>query len=230
MKAFDIQRMLLDKFPVEFLAEVAVRSLFTFLLVFIFLKVSGRRGVRQMSLFEVLIILTLGSAAGDVTFYDDVPLLPVFAVFISIMIFYRLATWLMSSHRMFQNWLEGKPVVIVRNGQFEWQTMKKRNITHDEFFMEFRLAGVEHLGQVRLAILEVNGAISVFFFEPEEVKPGLPVMPADYVTFLTKVPKDDEYACHHCSLIHALKKGETHRCPQCGSDKWVTALTRRRIM
>ncbi|MDU6412767.1 MAG: DUF421 domain-containing protein, partial [Yersiniaceae bacterium] len=40
MKAFDIQRMLLDKFPVEFLAEVAVRSLFTFLLVFIFLKVS----------------------------------------------------------------------------------------------------------------------------------------------------------------------------------------------
>lgn len=37
---------------------------------------TGRRGVRQMSLFEVLIILTLGSAAGDVAFYDDVPMVP----------------------------------------------------------------------------------------------------------------------------------------------------------
>ncbi|STV75936.1 inner membrane protein [Klebsiella michiganensis] len=34
-----------------------------------------------MSLFEVLIILTLGSAAGDVAFYDDVPMLPVLAGF-----------------------------------------------------------------------------------------------------------------------------------------------------
>ena len=71
MKAFDWQRMALDKVPVEFTAEVALRSLYTFVLVFIFLKITGRRGVRQMSLFEVLIILTLGSAAGDVAFYDD---------------------------------------------------------------------------------------------------------------------------------------------------------------
>ena len=64
MKAFDLQRMALDKVPMEFLGEVALRSLYTFILVFLFLKLTGRRGVRQMSLFEVLIILTLGSAAG----------------------------------------------------------------------------------------------------------------------------------------------------------------------
>lgn len=72
MKAFDLQRMALDNVPVAFLGEVALRSFYTFVLVFLFLKVTGRRGVRQMSLFEVLIILTLGSAAGDVAFYDDV--------------------------------------------------------------------------------------------------------------------------------------------------------------
>lgn len=68
MKAFDLQRMAFDKVPPEFLGEVALRSLYTFVLVFLFLKITGRRGVRQMSLFEVLIILTLGSAAGDVAF------------------------------------------------------------------------------------------------------------------------------------------------------------------
>lgn len=49
-----------------------------------------RRGVRQMSLFEVLIILTLGSAAGDVAFYDDVPMVPVLIVFITLALLYRL--------------------------------------------------------------------------------------------------------------------------------------------
>ncbi len=57
-ESLDWQRMALDKVPVEFPAEVALRSLYTFVLVFIFLKITGRRGVRQMSLFEVLIILT----------------------------------------------------------------------------------------------------------------------------------------------------------------------------
>lgn len=68
MKAFDLQRMAFDKVPPEFLGEVALRSLYTFVLVFLFLKITGRRGVRQMSLFEVLIILTLGSAAGTSPF------------------------------------------------------------------------------------------------------------------------------------------------------------------
>ena len=95
MKAFDWQRMALDKVPVEFLGEVALRSLYTFVLVFIFLKITGRRGVRQMSLFEVLIILTLGSAAGDVAFYDDVPLLPVLVVFVTLALLYRGIMWLM---------------------------------------------------------------------------------------------------------------------------------------
>ena len=113
MKAFDWQRMALDKVPVEFLAEVALRSLYTFVLVFIFLKITGRRGVRQMSLFEVLIILTLGSAAGDVAFYDDVPLLPVLVVFVTLALLYRGIMWLMGHSEKLEDLLEGKPIVVV---------------------------------------------------------------------------------------------------------------------
>ena len=68
MKACDLQRMAFDKVPPEFLGEVALRSLYTFVLVFLFLKITGRRGVRQMSLFEVLIILTRGRRQGTLPF------------------------------------------------------------------------------------------------------------------------------------------------------------------
>lgn len=133
MKAFDWQRMALDKVPVEFLAEVALRSLYTFVLVFIFLKITGRRGVRQMSLFEVLIILTLGSAAGDVAFYDDVPLLPVLVVFVTLALLYRGIMWLMGHSEKLEDLLEGKPIVVVEEGQLAWEKLHAENMTEFEF-------------------------------------------------------------------------------------------------
>lgn len=224
MKTFDFNRMALDKFPIEFLAEVGFRCLLTFVLVFLFLKLSGRRGVRQMSLFEVVIILTLGSAAGDVTFYEDVPILPVVMVFISIMLLYRLATFLMSRSEKIQQWMEGEPLIIISDGVFVWKTLQQENITHDEFFMELRQQGVEHLGQVRLAILEVNGAISVFFFSTDKVKPGLPVLPKNCIKPLIKIEKTGGYACNQCGLMVTLSGGSHATCQCCGHHHWVEAL------
>lgn len=139
MKAFDLHRMAFDKVPFDFLGEVALRSLYTFVLVFLFLKMTGRRGVRQMSLFEVLIILTLGSAAGDVAFYDDVPMVPVLIVFITLALLYRLVMWLMAHSEKLEDLLEGKPVVIIEDGELAWSKLNNSNMTEFEFFMELRL-------------------------------------------------------------------------------------------
>ena len=229
MQAFDIKRMTLDKFPLEYLGEVTFRCFFIFVVVFIFLKLTGRRGVNQLSLFEVVIILTLGSAAGDVTFYDDVPLLPVFAVFFSILLLYRLSTWLMDKSRYFQNWMEGKPLIIIRDGVFEWETMARENITKGEFYMELRQKGVEHLGQVRLAFLEANGGLSVYFRQDDDVEPGLPVLPEDYIDIETLMLISGLYACHRCSLIKSFKVGEKATCPRCQNITWVRALSTVRV-
>lgn len=207
MKAFDLQRMAFDKVPLEFLGEVALRSLYTFILVFLFLKITGRRGVRQMSLFEVLIILTLGSAAGDVAFYDDVPMIPVLIVFVTLALLYRLVMWLMSKSEKLEDLLEGKPVVIVQEGQLAWEKVRSANMTEFEFFMELRLNSVEQLGQVRLAIMETNGQISVYYYDDDEVKPGLCILPDECVKRFMVVPESGEYACIRCSHVVTLPGG-----------------------
>lgn len=92
MTDFDFHKFLINDLPYTFLFEVVIRVFIAYSVVFIFLKISGRRGVQQLSLFEVVIILTLGSASGDVTFYDDVPVLPVIMVFIVLLALYRLTT------------------------------------------------------------------------------------------------------------------------------------------
>lgn len=229
MKAFDLQRMALDKVPMDFLGEVALRSLYTFILVFLFLKLTGRRGVRQMSLFEVLIILTLGSAAGDVAFYDDVPMLPVLVVFMTLALLYRLVMWLMAHSEKLEDLLEGKPVVIVEDGELAWSKLHNANMTEFEFFMELRLNGVEQLGQVRLAILETNGQISVYFFEDKQIKPGLSILPKHCTQRFKVVPEAGDYACVRCSEVIQMSAGDHQLCPRCANPEWTKASRAKRV-
>ena len=223
MKAFDWHRMALDKVPVDFLAEVALRSVYTFVLVFIFLKITGRRGVRQMSLFEVLIILTLGSAAGDVAFYDDVPMLPVLVVFVTLALLYRLIMWLMGKSETLENLLEGKPIPVIEQGELAWKNLQAENMTEFEFFMELRINGVEQLGQVRLAILETNGQISLYYYADRDVKAGLSILPPPHNASFATIPRDDEYACVRCSAVLKLCAGDKQLSPRCANAEWSRA-------
>jgi len=225
MQAFDWHRVLLGEVNMGFLGEVVARTLMAYVVVFLFLKIAGRRGVRQLSLFELVVILTLGSAAGDVTFYEDVPILPVLVVFVAMIIFYRLTTFLTERSGRFGEWLEGKPFLIIRDGVFELKALQSGNITHAEFLMELRLRDVEHLGQVRLGILEVNGDVSLYFHEREDVKPGLSILPPEHRVSLTKVDREDLYACEYCGHLETLRDQQAMPCPRCDNPVWSKALS-----
>ncbi len=229
MKSFDLHRMAFDKLSVDFLLEVALRSFYSFLLVFIFLKITGRRGVRQLSLFEVIMILTLGSAAGDVALYDDTPLLPTLAVFITVALLYRLVIWLMARSDKMEDWLEGKPIAVVEQGELVWERLHKEHFTEVEFFMALRQSGVEHLGQLRLAILESDGGVSTWFYPDNEVKPGLSVLPAQFNSSYRTPPQAGEYACGRCSRVISLAPGRDSACPRCGERKWIRACRALRV-
>ncbi|MCQ4308275.1 DUF421 domain-containing protein [Pseudomonas stutzeri] len=229
MTPFDWQRMLLDSFPPMFIAEVALRAFFAFCAVFLFLKISGRRGIRQLSLFELVVILTLGSAAGDVSFYEDVPLLPVAAVFITLLGLYRLTVWASGHSERFSNWMEGKPVTIIKDGLYELNSLEGLNISSDEFFMELRQQGVEHLGQVRLGILETDGDVSLFFNDDDSIRPGLPVLPTEYRPAYQQAPSSGLYACTRCGYPQVIGEQQQATCPRCQNQHWCIALSNPRL-
>jgi uncharacterized membrane protein YcaP (DUF421 family) len=228
MSAVDWHRVLLDKQSLVFLWEVAGRTLLAYSVVFIFLKIAGRRGVRQLSLFELVVILTLGSAAGDVTFYDDVPVLPVLTVFLVMILLYRLTTFLIEHSSHFGEWVEGRAFPVIRDGLFDLETLDKGNVSHDEFLMELRLRGAEHLGQIRLALLEVNGDVSLYFYERDEVKPGLSILPKSFRNPAKAPESSGCYACEHCGGVQQLAGHQTLTCPRCKNDQWSLAISRPR--
>ena len=224
MLSFDWRRFFLSDLQISFLGEVAFRVLFAYVIVFGFLKISGRRGIRQLSLFELVIILTLGSASGDVTFYEDVPVLPVAMVFFVLLLLYRFTTFLTSRSARFSRWIEGDVVTLNKDGLYELESLDRHNISENEFFMELRQSGVEHLGQIRLAILEVDGEISLYFFDPEDIKPGLSVLPPAHREDFSRVPEAGIYACNHCGLTQHIEAQQGLQCPRCQKKLWSAAL------
>jgi len=228
MTAFDLQRILIDDLPITFLYEVVFRTSLAFIAVFLFLKCSGRRGVRQLSLFELVVILTLGSAAGDVAFYDDVALLPVAVVFLTLLVFYRFTIFAIRKNKHIHALIEGAPITVVKDGLYELRSLRELNISSSELLMEFRQRGVEHLGQVRLAIMETDGDVSLYFFTAEDVRPGLSVLPPEHRDEYKIAPHSGVHCCVHCGFAHRIEIGNGHSCPRCKGDVWSTALTTHR--
>lgn len=229
MSPFDLERVLLKDFPVAFLAEVALRTFFAYTAVFLFLKFSGRRGIRQLSLFELVVILTLGSAAGDVSFYDDVPVIPVAVVFLTLLGLYRMTTFAMTRSKRIEGWMDGRPITVIEDGLYRLDSLDGLNMSSSELFMELRQRGVEHLGQIRLAILETDGDVSLYFFERADVRAGLSVLPPSHREVSRRVKARGLYCCIRCGLPRSIEAGQEARCSRCNNDTWAEALTGPRV-
>ncbi len=136
--------------------------------------------------------------------------------------------WLMGKSEKLENLLEGKPIPVIEQGNWPEEFTGGK---HDRIrvFMELRINGVEQLGQVRLAILETNGQISLYYYADRDVKAGLSILPPPHNASFATIPRDDEYACVRCSAVLKLRAGDKQLCPRCANAEWSRASRAKRV-
>lgn len=226
----DFQSLLFGEENPQFLIEVLVRSMTMFIVIMVGLRIIGKRSISQLSVFELGVIIGLGSAAGDPMFYKEVGLIPSILAFVVIIAFYRFITYLVNVNSKAEKILEGVPVYIAEKGKLNIINFEKESIAHEEFFSQLRLKQVTHMGQVNYAILETNGNVSVVYYPKEEVKWGLPVLPHLCEAKSNKISEGGMYACTYCGHIEEFKSnGDGMQCHVCEKDEWVPALNDERI-
>lgn len=230
VKSFDLKRMLLpEEVDFTFLFEVAFRTFFMFGILLVFLKLSGKRSIAQLSLFEIALIVGLGSAAGDPMFYHDVGLLPILVVFLVIGLLYKALTILTLKSEKAEKLIEGKTEPLLRNDLMITENLDSQALSYDEFFGFLRMMHVEHLGQIRAAYHEINGDISIFFYTDEEVKPGLPILPEALRFSFSTIESEGMHSCTKCGFTGNYKAGVSPKCVICSNDKWVRSSRSKRI-
>ena len=230
----DLRKILMHDHPFGFLLEVVLRTVIMFLIILIALRASGRRGIKQLSIFELVLIIGLGSAAGDPMFYDDVGILPAFVVFLVVISLYITVTRLSDRFVKIEKLLEGEPLYVIRNGKLSMDAFRESGLSQDEFFSELRLRNVAHLGQVHTVLIETSGEFSVLFYADDEVKYGLPIFPDELQNKLNKgrhADKNHAYvACAKCGGVRKVDRTEhLPVCPECDAREWVEASNAKRI-
>ncbi len=159
--AFDLRRILLGDFPALFYLEVLLRSALVFLYALVLIRYMGKRNLSELSAFDLLIIIALGSAVGDPMFYDDVPILPAMTAVTVVVAMHIALARLTRRHRRFETVIESSPRLVVRHGVILGEALKKETLSEPELFELLRLAGIERLQDVEAAILETSGKLSV---------------------------------------------------------------------
>lgn len=225
----ELQTMLIGEEEFAFLWEVVLRTGIMFLAVIAAISILGKRGVKQLSVFELVIIISMGSAAGDPMFYKDVGLLTAFVVFATIIIIYKLVMQLLNKSQQFEKIIEGKPVYLIKEGKFCYKAFENESLAIDEFFAELRNYNISQLGQIRIAIMETNGNISVFYYEDQDVVWGLPILPEEYEKCMITIGQAAHHSCKYCGHTQYLEPVARFECPTCKHDEWVVSSKERRI-
>lgn len=226
---FNWKELLLGSENWNFLLETVLRTVIMFVIILLSLRILGKRGVKQLSIFELVVIISLGSAAGDPMFYKDVGILPALIVFVMIVSLYSLLTYMIGRNKKFELLMEGEPVCLIKNGVFLIENFAKEALGEDEFFAELRMQGVSQLGQIEEAIVESSGNISIFYYADEDINHGLPIMPNSLDKPITNIISYDYYSCIFCGYTESLKPTVKQICPTCKKCEWVKANNKKRI-
>lgn len=176
-------------------------------------------------------IIALGSAAGDPMIYKEIGIAQASIVFIVVLISYKIITFLITKSEKLESFLEGKAIYIIHNGHAALESINHTDLAMDEFFAELRVLNIEHLGQVKEALLETNGHVSILFYEDKNVKHGLPIWPRDWAKKSEDIKVENIYACSLCGFTLTLPIGKGGECPFCKKNKeWVKAIETKRIV
>jgi len=225
---FELKRMLLGEEPLLFYAEIAVRTFVIYGYTLGMIRWIGGRSVTQLSMVDLLLVIALGSAVGDSTFYPDVPMLQAMLVITVIVCLNKLIDNLIERYDTAKRIIDGRTVAVVRDGRIDRQGLILRDISALELKSLLRLKGISNLGQVEFAFHESGGGLSVF--TRETPIPGLPIVPPQDVAPLAPLSgaaPGSQACCVNCgSLRVAAGLSEAMPCPDCNrQDGWTPAVT-----
>ena len=124
-------------------------------------RVFGKRELGQVTVFDVAMVLLIANAVQNAMVGPDTSLPGGLIVAATLLLLNYLVARFRIRDRLFRHVVEGRPSVLVSDGRWHDEVLRREGLDHGEVEQAMRQNGVLELARVRLAVLEENGAISV---------------------------------------------------------------------
>jgi uncharacterized membrane protein YcaP (DUF421 family) len=161
-RPFDLERLVLGLQPPLYLLEVALKCVVVFCLLLLVMRLLGKRGQNNLSPMQQMLLIALGSAAGDALLYPTVPLLYAALILVGVTLLTIALEKLSIRSGLVRDQVESHPRLLVAHGVVNEEALDRERTTLRELHAALRINGARSLAQVEYAILEVDGEISVF--------------------------------------------------------------------
>jgi uncharacterized membrane protein YcaP (DUF421 family) len=141
--------------------DIIIRSVSVYLFMIAALRLFGKKELSQLNTADVILILLISNAVQNAMVGSDSSLLggmvAAFALFTINLIFKKV----MFKSKFIKDLVEDKPEILIRNGKPIFDTLAKIGISAEELEEAMREHGVEQYKDVKLAMLEIDGNISI---------------------------------------------------------------------
>ena len=141
--------------------QFIVRGLLVFGFVLVFLRLSGKRQVGQMTPFDLVLLLLISNAVQNAMNGGDNSITAGVILAASLIGGDFLLAAATRRFRKIETLVEGQPELLVHNGRMLHHALKRAGMTRHDLMAGLRVNGVASIEDVHAAVLETNGRISV---------------------------------------------------------------------
>ena len=142
------------------LTLTAARAAAVYVFMLVVIRSLGKRTVGNFSAFDLLVALMLGEVVDEIIYGDVLFTQGAVAIVVIAGLAYA-DSWLAYMHDGVGAVLEGTPTIVVRDGRFDRAGMRKERMAEKDVMAHLREAGIHDMREVHLAVVELDGNVSI---------------------------------------------------------------------
>lgn len=141
--------------------NIGLRSSLIIVVLLILTRLLGKKQMSQLTYFNYITGVTMGSVAGDFISEVDMPVVDALASLIAIFILTELNSLISLKSHKYKKIMNGEDIIVIKKGKIIKEALKSCRMNIDVLLMLLREANVFSIEEVEYAILETDGSLSV---------------------------------------------------------------------
>jgi uncharacterized membrane protein YcaP (DUF421 family) len=141
--------------------DLVIRATVVFFFIFLVTRIAGRRELSSLEPFDVILLVVLGDLVQQGITQSDQSVTGTLTVISTITLLSVAVSWASFRSGKLRLATEGEPIILVQDGQIIERNLRRERLTRGDLEEEARRQQVGALSDIRWAILEKEGSISV---------------------------------------------------------------------
>lgn len=142
--------------------ETALRAVAIYLFLMIVFRISGKRALAEMNAFDLVLLLIIGESVSQGLMGDDFSITTALVLVTTLVLMEIVFAFIKQKSKVAEIWLDDAPLVVVEDGQPLRDRMDRARVDEEDVLEAARSTrGLENMQQIKYAVLERSGSISV---------------------------------------------------------------------